>query len=178
MVNDRWVIRWREYISNSYSYGSKIVFNDDNTVSYKNELMPPGTVIHEWKSKTNFQTHRLEPSLPLIDGESAYAINLNIIYNDNTKAEVMLRIVFYDRYDEIVDSTVMRDRMTILKPPIQTYSYSIELVNGGFADFVFDSLIIREVSGEEFDEYQQRIEKNKKYIKKGKGKIKRNRKVK
>ena len=44
------------------------------------------------------------------------------------------------------------------KPSIRTYSYRIELINGGNADFTFKSLVIKEVSEEEFDAEQERIE--------------------
>ena len=55
MHGDTWQIRWKEFLSDSYVYGSKIEFNEDGSVSYKNRLMPPGTVIHTWYSMTNFQ---------------------------------------------------------------------------------------------------------------------------
>ena len=63
-------------------------------------------------------------------------------------------------------------------PPITTYSYSIELINGGNADFTFKSLIIKEVSKEEFDEDQKRIEKLKKIASKGQKKRRKNKKSK
>ena len=78
MKDDTWVIRWRNFLTNAYVYGSKIEFKDDFSVVYSNRLMPPGTVIHRWYSKTNFQRQRVEPELPLIDGERAYEIKTRI----------------------------------------------------------------------------------------------------
>lgn len=72
----------------------KIEFNEDGSVSYKNRLMPPGTVIHTWYSMTNFQGNRIEPSLPLIDGERAYSIAVNIDYHNSESEALMLRIIF------------------------------------------------------------------------------------
>lgn len=46
MYGDTWQVRWKEFLSDSYVYGSKIEFNEDGSVSYKNRLMPPGTVVH------------------------------------------------------------------------------------------------------------------------------------
>ena len=91
---------------------------------------------------------------------------------------LILRIIFYDRYDNETKSTIVRDNKAYFLPPITTYSYSIELINGGNADFTFKSLIIKEVSKEEFDEDQKRIEKLKKIASKGQKKRRKNKKSK
>lgn len=178
MINDTWVVRWRHYMADSYMYGSKIEFKDDRSVVYKNRLMPPGTVIHKWFSQTNFQAQRVEPSLPLIDGEAVYSIVMNIDYNSPESKELMLRILFYDRYDEEVDSIIVREGRAVFKPSIKTYSYCIELINGGNADFTFRSLVIKEVSKEEYDAEQERMESLKENTKKGKKKRGKNKKTK
>ena len=159
MYGDTWQVRWKEFLSDSYVYGSKIEFNEDGSVSYKNRLMPPGTVIHTWYSMTNFQGNRIEPSLPLIDGERAYSIAVNIDYHNSESEALMLRIIFFDRYDVQAQSIIVRDKKAFFKPSIRTYSYRIELINGGNADFTFKSLVIKEVSEEEFDAEQERIER-------------------
>lgn len=170
MVGDTWIVRWREVLSNTYAAGSIIKTNKDNTVYYKNELMPPGTVIHTWYSKTHFQFQKIEPMLPLIDGEAAYSITMNMASTDGQEAKTILRVVFIDRYDNEFDSIILRDKFSMFKPPITTYSYRIELINSGLADFVFESLILREVSEGDFDAYCKQFEKNKKYRKKHKKK--------
>lgn len=178
MKDDTWVIRWRDFLSDTYAYGSKIEFKDDLSVVYSNRLMPPGTVIHRWHSKTNFQAQRIEPTLPLIDGECAYAISSDIAYNSPDSKELMLRIVFYDRYDVEAESMIVRGGGTVFKPSIKTYSYCIELINGGNADFTFKSLVLREISKEEYDEQQERIEKLKEGASKGKKKRRKDKKSK
>lgn len=64
------------------------------------------------------------------------------------------------------------------KPSIRTYSYRIELINGGNADFTFKSLVIKEVSEEEFDAEQERIERLKEDSNKSKKKRRKNKKSK
>lgn len=176
MLHDTWVIRWREYTADTYTYGSQIEFCEDNTVVFKNRLMPPGTVIHKWYSQTNFQMQRIEPTLPLIDGERAYSITSNIDTADEDA--LMLRILFYDRYDKEAESIIVRDRKAFFKPSIKTYSYCVELINGGNADFKFHSFEIKEVSKEEFDEEQKRIAGLKEASRKNKKKWRRNKKIK
>lgn len=178
MYGDTWQVRWKEFLSDSYVYGSKIEFNEDGSVSYKNRLMPPGTVIHTWYSMTNFQGNRIEPSLPLIDGERAYSIAVNIDYHNSESEALMLRIIFFDRYDAQAQSIIVRDKKAFFKPSIRTYSYRIELINGGNADFTFKSLVIKEVSEEEFDAEQERIERLKEESNKSKKKRRKNKKSK
>lgn len=178
MYGDTWQVRWKEFLSDSYVYGSKIEFNEDGSVSYKNRLMPPGTVIHTWYSMTNFQGNRIEPSLPLIDGERAYSIAVNIDYHNSESEALMLRIIFFDRYDVQAQSIIVRDKKAFFKPSIRTYSYRIELINGGNADFTFKSLVIKEVSEEEFDAEQERIERLKEDSNKSKKKRRKNKKSK
>ncbi|MDO5403771.1 MAG: accessory Sec system protein Asp3, partial [Eubacteriales bacterium] len=64
MVGESWKIRWNEYSSDTYLYGSKITFHTRDDVEFRNLLMPPGTIIKQWYSKTNYQMQRIEPSLP------------------------------------------------------------------------------------------------------------------
>ena len=174
MINDTWIVRWRNTLADSYVYGSEIEWKKDKTVRYKNRLMPPGTVIHTWYSQTNYQAQRVEPALPLIDGEAFYSIAMNIEYNSSESKELMLRIIFYDRYDEEADRIIVRGGRAVFKPSIRTYSYRIELINGGNADFTFQSLTMKEVSEEAYNEEQTRMESLKENPKKGKKKRRKN----
>lgn len=178
MVNDKWFVYWGEYTSTSYTYGSKIKFISRQEVSFENALMPPGTVINTWYSRTNFQRDRLEPSLPIIDGEGAYHISVNMDFEEGSDDDIMLQIIYFDRYDEKASSAILRGKENYFKPPIQTHSYKIELINGGIHKFVFHSIILKEVSKEEFNAEQDRIEKLKKASKKGKTLRRKNKKSK
>ena len=159
MGNAVWKVNWKDQLADTYTYGSEIIFNADGSVSFSNELMPPGTVIHRWYSKTNYQAKRIEPSLPMIDGERPYSLTLNVLKNSESGDSLLIRINFYDRYDNFADSIIIREKKAFFKPSVKTYSYNIELINGGNADFTFNSFILEEVSEKEFDEEQKRIEK-------------------
>ena len=143
MTGEKWTIYWNEYSSNTYLYGSEVTFHKKDDVEYHNLLMPPGTVIKEWFSKTNFQIQRIEPALPIIDGESQYKITINI---DTPVGENCLaRLVFYDRYEVEAGSLTLRDRETVFRCPLKTYSYRLQLINGGVTNFHFHSVVIQEV---------------------------------
>lgn len=150
MTGEKWTIYWNEYSSNTYLYGSEISFHKKDDIEYRNLLMPPGTVIKEWFSKTNFQLQRIEPALPIIDGESQYKIIINI---DTPEEEnCLVRLVFYDRYEVEAGSLTLRDKETLFRCPLKTYSYRLQLINGGVTNFHFHSVVIQEVIDEPEEE--------------------------
>jgi len=112
-------------------------------VEFKNLLMPPGTVIKQWYSKTNFQLQRIEPALPIIDGETEYQMIVNIDTKENESC--LVRLVFYDKYGVEAGNLTLRDRVTNFKCPLKTYSYRLQLINGGVTEFHFHSIVIQEI---------------------------------
>ena len=147
MVLDSWTIYWNEYTSDTYLYGSDLIFHDKKDVEFKNILMPPSTVIKEWFSRTNFQAQMIEPTLPIIDGESTYRIIVNIDLDENE--QFLGRLVFLDRYDNEVGTKMLRDLQSDFKCPLSTYSYKFQLINGGMTHFRFHSIVIQEITEDE-----------------------------
>lgn len=146
MNGEKWTIYWNEYSSDTYLYGSEIVYHSRDDVEFKNNLMPSGTIIKQWYSKTSYQWQRIEPTLPMIDGESRYQITVNV---DCLTGEAWLvRIVFYDRYELEAGSMILRDKMAEFQCPLKTYSYRLQLINGGMTQFHFHSIIIQEIVNE------------------------------
>ena len=146
MSGARWTIYWNEYSSDTYLYGSEISFHKKDDVEFRNLLMPPGTVIKEWYSKTNFQMQKIEPALPMIDGESAYRIHINMDVPEHENC--LVRLVFYDRYEIEAGSLTIRDPVTDFRCPLKTYSYRMQLINGGITQFHFHSIMIQEIDDE------------------------------
>ena len=142
MEGQKWIIYWNEYSADTYLYGSEITYHKKDDVEFKNNLMPPGTIIKQWYSKTNYQMQRIEPALPMIDGESAYRLTVNI--ECPGREECMLRLIFFDRYDREAGSVIIRDRVTDFTCPLKTYSYRLQLINGGATAFHFHSIVIQE----------------------------------
>ncbi len=163
MADARWTVYWNEYASDTYLYGSEISWHGRDDVEFFNEGMPPGTVIKQWYSRTDYQAQRIEPALPLIDGESAYRLIVNI---DCPKGEQWLvRLLFFDRYGTEAGSLAVRERKVDFRCPLKTYSYRMQLINGGMTGFRFHSIVIQEVT----DEESQGTEKNKTAAGKGPG---------
>lgn len=155
MKGSKWTIYWNEYSADTYLYGSTVKFHKKDDVEFENQLMPPGTIIKQWYSKTNYQLQRIEPSLPIIDGESTYQITVNIDVAEGEKC--LVRLVFYDRYEMEAGFINLRDRVTNFKCPLKTYSYQLQLINAGVTKFHYHSIIIQEVE----DETDEKIETTK-----------------
>lgn len=106
--------------------------------------MPPGTVIKRWFSKVNYQAMRIEPTLPMIDGEGRYHIRLNA--SAEPAGGLILKLIFYDRYDAEAGIQIIRDGEADFQCPLKTFSYEVQLVSAGAARFHFHSIVITEAS--------------------------------
>lgn len=155
MTGEKWIIYWNEYSSNTYLYGSEITYHTKDDVEYENLLMPPGTVIKQWYSKTYYQMQRIEPALPMIDGESRYRVTVHI---DCPEDETwLIQLIFCDKYDAVAGSVSIRDEVSYFQCPLRTYSYRMELVNGGMTRFRFHYVEIQEVEDEQEEEFEESI---------------------
>lgn len=146
MTGQKWTIYWNEYASDTYLFGSTISFQSKRDVVFENALMPPGTIIKKWYSKTNYQKQRIEPSLPMIDGETEYQISVNIDYPQG--GTCLLRLEFFDKFDESAGYLIVKDQTMRFRCPLKTYSYCMELMNAGVTKFHFHSVTIREVEND------------------------------
>lgn len=157
MTGEYWTIFWNEYSSDTYLYGSRIIYHKPDDVEFENELMPAGTMIKQWYSRTNYQAKRIEPALPMIDGEGNYQIEVDIECPEGEAWQI--RLVFYDKYDTEAGYVSVRDKVTQFQCPLKTYSYRMQLINGGMTRFRFHSIVIREIENET-DEEIEKTEKN------------------
>lgn len=143
MAEGKWKIHWDGYCSETYLYGSEVIFHNRDDVEFKNKLMPPGTVINQWYSKTNFQRQHIEPALPIIDGESRYHISIQMDVPEGQCC--LVRLIFYDRYGNEAGDLCIREKERDFRCPLKTYHYTMQLINGGVTEFHFHSIIIEEI---------------------------------
>ncbi len=147
ITGQSWKIYWNEYAKDSYISGTELYFHAKDNVEFKNQLIQPGAVIKRWFSKTNYQVMRVEPALPMIDGEGRYHINLDA--SAKPAGGLLLRLIFYDRYDAEAGSLIIRDGEGEFQCPLKTFSYELQLINGGITHLNFHSIAITEVTDEE-----------------------------
>lgn len=137
-----WTVYWDEYTSGVYLYGSEVVFHARDDVEFTNELMPAGTVIRTWHSMVAFQEKRIEPTLPIIDGEGSYHVSVDI--DCDVDQGIFLRFVFFGKNGEEAGSFVMDGPEADMTCPLKTYSYDAQLICAGGHAFRFHSFTISE----------------------------------
>lgn len=142
-----WKVLWNEYVSNTYLYGSAIKMHSPVDVEFENRFMPPGTVVKQWFSKTKYQMMRVEPALPLIDGEGMYFVRLTS--TSKNPDGLILKIIFYDKYDAEIKDIIVRGSQSRFQCPLNTYSYEIQLIYGGTKHFHFHFITIAELEYEQ-----------------------------
>ena len=98
----------------------------------------------KWKKIKNFQEDKIEPALPIIDGEGDYELIANI--EVDKVYSIIIQLVFFNRYGDEVGSEIISDLRGQFRCPLSTYSYELQLINGGVTEFVFHSIVIKEVS--------------------------------
>ncbi|MCI6172744.1 MAG: accessory Sec system protein Asp3 [Clostridiales bacterium] len=140
--NRRWKIYWNELASDTYIYGSEIEFHAADDVEFRNALMPPGTIIKKWYSKVNFQAGRIEPALPIIDGEGRYHIAVDV--ESDVSGGILLRLLFLGKSGEEVESLFVDSPEMDFKCPLKAYSYEAQLICAGAHSFHFHSFTISE----------------------------------
>lgn len=150
---ERWKIYWNDYMSDGYVYGNNVSFEPGNVVRIENELISAGTVLKTWYSKTNYQSQRIEPSLPIIDGEVSYHLSLDI--DSDIDNGIIVRLSFYDRYDIKIGEMLIRDKETDFKCPLATYSYRMELIAGGARRIIYRNVAIQEIADETYNDSEQ-----------------------
>lgn len=146
-VLERWKIYWNDYSSDTYLNGSEIVYHSKNNVEFRNNLMPSGTIIKQWYSKVDFQRQKIEPALPIIDGESYYHISIDISGEEADRC--IIRLLFFDRYEQEAGDLLLTEPEMDFRCPLKTYSYRLQLISGGTTQFVFHSIEIQEIEAEE-----------------------------
>lgn len=144
MAGEAWKVYWNEYAKDTYLYGAEVYFHARDDIEFRNELIQPGAVVKRWFSKVNYQAMRIEPTLPMIDGEGSYHISLDAVVEPEDG--LLLKLIFYDRYDVEAGSQIVRDQETDFRCPMKTFSYEVQLINAGATQFHFHSIMITEVT--------------------------------
>ena len=60
----------------------------------------------------------------------------------------LLCLVFYDKYDVEAGTIAVRDEVSYFQCPLRTYSYKLQLMNGGMTQFRFHCIEIQEIEDE------------------------------
>lgn len=139
-MRDISLINWGLLSDASYLYGVDLDFLKDGRVSFHQEFLPIGTVIHTWLSEVNYQDRRDIPRLPLLKRGQDYCLKLNL---ETVKGhQPYLRLTFFNRRKEVVTYKIIKEDSAEFSLPKDCYSYKIDLINAGSQSFVFDSILL------------------------------------
>ncbi|EFR44397.1 accessory Sec system protein Asp3 [Streptococcus pseudoporcinus] len=142
------LINWGLLHQGTYMYGVDLSYLRDGRISYRQDYLPIGTVIHSWYSQTNFQANRDVPRLPILKRGIDYRLKLNI---ETNKGHVpYLRLTFFNRRKEIVAYKIIKEDSADFSLPEETFSYQIDLINAGCQDFIFDSILLYNKASQAF----------------------------
>lgn len=139
-MRDISLINWGLLSDASYLYGVDLDFLKDGRVSFHQEFLPIGTVIHTWLSDVNYQDRRDIPRLPLLKRGLDYCLKLNL--DTVSGHQPYLRLTFFNRRKEVVAYKIIKEDSAEFSLPKDCYSYKIDLINAGSQSFVFDSILL------------------------------------
>lgn len=137
------IIPWGTLTAGTYTYGSSIKISPLGNVTYDQPFLPIGTTIHTWQSVTNFQANRIMPQLPQLLPNNVYQIRLNA--TSQPANTLFLRVTFYDRYAQLLDTVIIKDLAGTFVVPKTMYNYQVELFNAGCQSFIFYEMTIERI---------------------------------
>ena len=133
--NVLYTVFWEDMNDDVYLYGSSVKYFNTHYVCFEDRLMPAGVPIKEWQSFVDYQAARHEPRLPLFaPGEE---IVFRACCKDSPRGTVIFRVTFYDRQKQRIDSFVLNGEYDKFVFPEKSFSYVIQLVNGGTEQVTF-----------------------------------------
>ena len=124
-----WLIYWDETAQDSYAYGSNVSFAWDGSVVFENEGMPPGFVIRQWQSYSDYEASLTAAKLPMLEEGKSY--HLRVIKQDEPEDGSFLRINYYDRKGELLEFQMLKETESVITYPKGAFRYTLQLVQGG-----------------------------------------------
>lgn len=134
-----WTILWDYQARNSFLFGSTLTVTAPDSIVFQNGLLPPGVEIQTWKSKIQFQANRITNTMPVLLPRKRYWLKSNILCPKNS---VYFKLSFFNRYQECIESLILRDVISSFICPDEMSFYQISLMNNGVQTFYFSSIEI------------------------------------
>lgn len=121
------MLHWEKTPSASYTYGSKIDYLQDGSVTFSNTLQAPGTPLHYWENLPAKADRKPHDQLPLLDRGQTYAYSL--VAEVQPKNSVAVNISFMDEKDHIISQHYGQHLQGEFEMPLDAKTYRIELLN-------------------------------------------------
>lgn len=121
-------IYW-DRINASYMSGTSLKKYPDETVKFKNELMPAGKTIIKWSSSLNYQSNKEVPRLPILQSGRSYQLVIDIDIKPINTAIFCLK--FFDLQTTEINKIVFTEKEKQFVYPAEAVSYTFEIISGG-----------------------------------------------
>lgn len=131
-------IYWQ--MENQYEHGSDVTVDAHNQVDFDNDRMATNEIINHWESTQNWQANKRVPQLPMLAVGHRY--RLMGLWEAEPVDTLTTRIIFYDIQGQELSRDNTTDHALEFEVPATTYSYQIELINGGCIHLHFRRLEI------------------------------------
>lgn len=127
----------------TYLYGSQIRFQDDQAQFY-NPRMASGKPIVTFRSRTNYQSERYEPDLPLLIPGRDYIVTFDIqtVPSDH----FLLQLDFFNRQGEQIHYEVIRRSGDAFTYPKDAFTYTVSVVSAGCSELLYRTIDLYEVT--------------------------------
>ncbi len=106
----------------------------------------PLELYKKWFSRVNYQAGRIEPTLPIIDGEGVYHISVDI--ESDVENGAFIRLLFLDRNGSEAGSLFVDQKEMDFRCPLKAHSYEAQLICAGAHSMRFHSFTISERTAE------------------------------
>lgn len=140
MLKNFYMIKWGADFNDNYNYGADIRFVELDYVRFSSPLMPSGTPIKTWHSRTEYHESRKSPMLPLLENGQTYEIQVKAEF-DNDDA-VQVEIEFFDINNDVIDKLYFQELGGAFTYPDDAMSYKVQLVNKKHQYMLFKYLTI------------------------------------
>lgn len=138
------IVYWNNYGIGSYLYGTTLKFDTlTKNVYYKHIMVNAGITIHEWTSQVNYQQVRTIPQLPLLERGKKYKLKFKA--STVPKNTLYVKLEFYDIYNNLIETTFIKEKEGEFIYPNNSFSYKVILFNAGIHEMTFEYLQIADL---------------------------------
>ena len=143
IIKQRQDIQWGP-VGATFMYGTSVIYHSEHHIGIYNPLVKSGEILKKWFSSVNYQAFRTQPSLPLLKRKQDYQLCMDFeCYPTNG---VYTKIVFFDRYGDVIEEKIEKMKVFDFTYPDDTYTYQVSLLSAGFESLDFYSFSIKELN--------------------------------
>ncbi|AVQ34053.1 accessory Sec system protein Asp3 [Staphylococcus muscae] len=141
MYHKSHVIRWREVASDTFMYGTRLIFHEGETV-FENARMPSGIVMHAWKMITDYTMEKMVPQLPILKHGQTYRFRFD--YDVIPEGHLYAKMIFKRRNGTELESLIIKSKEIVVTYPTEAFTYELQLINAAVTQVHFRSIEISE----------------------------------